>query len=301
MKWPSTSSNLLRQQSSYHWRAFKLLPITAHNYSVNHGFHKVATLLLAFALGTSAAASFITKNNGQKIDTNRGSGHLYISSETAEKYLRYTPGYSRRIFSSISIRPTVALCEAKTPNNNDKEDDNIVRDLSSKDTYQRINPPLRMLEDTHAVGQMLKPNMIEQYEIYKKLDTSASSFQHPDASVNIVTALLKFGKSLDGHPGVVHGGILALALDDVFGFSYHAIGIPMAVTANLNLNYRAAVPAGSQVLIQVHLDRRENRKLYFTAEITSLDGKTVYTEATCLYIIPRSVWETMRKEKAESL
>jgi acyl-coenzyme A thioesterase PaaI-like protein len=176
--------------------------------------------------------------------------------------------------------------------------------------YERLNPPQRQEEDTHAVGQMLRPNMIERYEIYKNKDNAGtalssaaamanctSSDQPPNTRPvdnNIVTGLLKFGNSLDGHPGIVHGGILALVLDDVFGYSYEAIGVPHAVTANLHLDYRAPVPAGSSVLIHVHLVKREKeRKLYFQAEITSLDGTVVYTEASCLYIIPKSVYNSM--------
>lgn len=201
-------------------------------------------------------------------------------------------------------RPSVTICEAKsnkepTGENLYKDAADLQQELSSSPLYERMNPPLRMLEDSHAVGQMLRPDMIEQYEIYKRLDSAATSLNDPNASANIVTAMLKFGDSLDGHPGVVHGGILALVLDDIFGFSYEAIGVPMAVTANLNLDYRAPLPAGSNVLIQVQLDRRDNRKLFFKAEITSLNGDIVYTEATCLYIIPRSVWESMQLESGE--
>ena len=178
---------------------------------------------------------------------------------------------------------------------------------SSPDRYERINPPARMNEHSHAVANLLTPGKIETYEIYRNRAVASAASREivttsPDPSTklhhrqHIVTARVHFGDSLDGHPGIVHGGILALALDDIFGFSFHAIGVPMAFTANLSLDYRASLPADSSVLIHVFLEKRDHRKLYFKADVTSLDGQILYTESSCLYIVPRSVWQTMEEK-----
>ena len=85
-----------------------------------------------------------------------------------------------------------------------------------------------------------------------------------------------------------------MSLDDIFGFSFYAMGVPMAVTANLSLDYRASLSSNSSVLIHVFLEKGENRKLYFRADVTSLDGKILYTESSCLYIVKaRSIGSTM--------
>jgi acyl-coenzyme A thioesterase PaaI-like protein len=70
---------------------------------------------------------------------------------------------------------------------------------------------------------------IEFYEIYKNVDTSD------------LLCIIKFGAALNGHPGVVHGGITALLFDNTFGWLFFARSIPVGVTANLNINYRAPV------------------------------------------------------------
>lgn len=160
----------------------------------------------------------------------------------------------------------------------------LSRELSSSGSYERIDSPTRMESDSHAVGGLFDPRKIARYEVYKRLD---------DDEHHVVTALVDFGDGLDGHPGVVHGGILALALDDIFGFAFGAIGVPKAVTANLAVDFRAPVPASTAVAVKVYLERRENRKIYFKGEIASLDGGLVYCESSCLYIIPRSVWAEM--------
>lgn len=94
-----------------------------------------------------------------------------------------------------------------------------LQDLENPKLYKRLNAPSRMLEDSHAVVQLLKPNMIEQYEIYKSLSSSKNddddaNNNNNNKNQNIVTAIIQFGKQLDGHPGIVHGGIIALILGE---------------------------------------------------------------------------------------
>jgi hypothetical protein len=70
--------------------------------------------------------------------------------------------------------------------------------------------------------------MIESYEIFRndKIPSdvmtsdswSPSSKQHNDEIT--VAAVLRLGRSLDGHEGIVHGGIMALLIDNVLGFGY---------------------------------------------------------------------------------
>ncbi|KAL3943871.1 MAG: hypothetical protein SGBAC_002075 [Bacillariaceae sp.] len=127
--------------------------------------------------------------------------------------------------------------------------------------------PDRTPEDKHAIFDLLLGNkMIEQYEVYKRPSGLSDD--------NVVIAHISFGEHLDGHPGIVHGGILSLMFDDLLGFGFYSLGIPMAFTANLNVDYRAPVPAGTRVRITAQLESREGRKLFWKAQMTSLDQKT---------------------------
>jgi acyl-coenzyme A thioesterase PaaI-like protein len=138
--------------------------------------------------------------------------------------------------------------------------------------YERMRIPARGELSGHAIfGALLGDNLIEEYEVWKR---------RVEGDENVVLSFVTFGKSLNGHSGVVHGGILSLIFDDVFGFAYHALGVPHAVTANLNVDYRAPLPQ--------ELEAREGRKLHWKAQLTSMDHQTLYAEATSLYVIPRS-------------
>lgn len=150
-------------------------------------------------------------------------------------------------------------------------------------TYKRMVLPERASEYAgHAIfGLLLGEDMIESYEVFK-------SPKNDTENENVLIALVKFGGSVDGHPGVVHGGILSLIFDDALGFGYEAIEVSHAVTANLNIDFRAPVPAGAHVRVAAQLEHREGRKLFWTAQMTSLDQSVLYAEAKSLYIIPRN-------------
>lgn len=170
--------------------------------------------------------------------------------------------------------------------------------LFSSNRYERMTLPPRADLSSHIIfGTLLNTDLIERYEIYKDLKLFDHNIDANEKNINsnknsnidnIVRAVITYGKSLDGHKGIVHGGILALTIDDIMGFAFWALGIPFAVTANLSIDYRKPVPAGSTVHLHVQLVKRENRKLYFRAQITCPRNEIIYTEATSLYITPKS-------------
>jgi len=196
--------------------------------------------------------------------------------------------------------------------------------LASPKLFARINGPSRMLDNTHthAVGQLLEPHKVECYQIYKHVPAcqaileSESTDAHP-THTTIVTALIRIGDALDGHVGIVHGGIIALLVDDLFGFAFDALGIPFAVTANLNIDYCAPLPSNTNVVVHIQLVKQENRKLFFEASVLSVpkelsdldnhspsslsDDVICYSKSTCLYIIPRNVWEEMQSSSRKGI
>lgn len=97
------------------------------------------------------------------------------------------------------------------------------------DKLKDENEKLRELIKDNAIHDTLMGDrMIQAYEIYKSTDPENKE----------VLSIFHFGDALNGHPGVVHGGILALAFDNSFGWVSIAGSSPPGVTANLNINYR---------------------------------------------------------------
>lgn len=95
--------------------------------------------------------------------------------------------------------------------------------------------------------------------------------------------LFQAGHLLEGPPGHVHGGAIATMIDTITGT--HATYLSgLVVTANLNINYRSAIPLGSTVLLESTLDKKEGRKTYINCKVTSADGSKLHSEATALFV-----------------
>ncbi|KQY56966.1 MULTISPECIES: PaaI family thioesterase [unclassified Nocardioides] len=91
------------------------------------------------------------------------------------------------------------------------------------------------------------------------------------------------GAAYEGPPGLVHGGVSALILDQVCGETAAAGGAP-GMTGRLTLSYRRGTPLGD-----LHAEGRivkvEGIKTYVEAHISDAEGPTVYAEG--LFILPR--------------
>jgi len=99
-----------------------------------------------------------------------------------------------------------------------------------------------------------------------------------------VRARCTFTASHGGSPGRVHGGVLALALDEVTGVAVRAAGAS-GMTVALEVSLRGAVPTGRPVDIAARYTEGEGRKAWATGEVV-VDGEPVVT-ARSLYVMER--------------
>lgn len=103
-----------------------------------------------------------------------------------------------------------------------------------------------------------------------------------------LTTILHLGQNVCGHDGIIHGGLAATVLDEALAcVAIPALPNKFGFTANLNVNYRSPIMSDQWVMVKSQLDKLEERKAFVSASIQSLDGKTIFTEATSLYISPK--------------
>ncbi|KAG4420567.1 hypothetical protein IFR04_006274 [Cadophora malorum] len=100
------------------------------------------------------------------------------------------------------------------------------------------------------------------------------------------------GGDLCGHPGLVHGGMLATMLDEGLArCCFAALPNKVGMTANLNINYRAPAQAGAFVVLRAKTTKVEGRKAWVEGHIETLVGEgekpVVLVEASALFIEPR--------------
>ena len=102
-----------------------------------------------------------------------------------------------------------------------------------------------------------------------------------------VTHELHLGPLFEGPPGLVHGGVSALVLDQVLGEAAAVGGAP-GMTGRLTIHYRRPTPLGD-LTVSARLESREGRKSVVRGELRDADGG-VTVEAEGLFILPS--WAT---------
>ena len=90
-----------------------------------------------------------------------------------------------------------------------------------------------------------------------------------------------FGVAFEGAPGIVHGGFIAAAFDQVLYMAQSITGIP-AVTATLAVHYRKPAPLLTELVFEGMVDRVEGRKI-FTRGTVAANG-VLTAEAEGLFI-----------------
>ncbi|GAB7347868.1 hypothetical protein MBLNU459_g5397t1 [Dothideomycetes sp. NU459] len=136
-----------------------------------------------------------------------------------------------------------------------------------------------------------------------------------DAHVGSAATLLALGDGLNGHPAVLHGGVVAAVLDEAMGVllsvdadlahvravaTGHAVGEHPdgigAYTAELNVRYLLPVRTPGVLLARARVVRREGRKIWIRAVVsqksgqaTELDGQMLECAVgEALFVEPRS-------------
>ena len=91
------------------------------------------------------------------------------------------------------------------------------------------------------------------------------------AGSGLAKARWKPGKSLEGFPGIVHGGIVATLLDEAMSKAVSALGVT-ALTAELRVRFRRPVPSGQELAVEGWVLDRRRRRIIVEAAVTGGDG-----------------------------
>lgn len=117
---------------------------------------------------------------------------------------------------------------------------------------------------------------------------------HQDYEQGIATAEFELGPRYEGPPGMVHGGVAALVLDQLLGEAGSASGSP-GMTGTLSLRYRRPTPLG-RLSARAWSAGIEGYKNTIKGELYDADGN-VTVEAEGLFILPRWAREAMEAQK----
>ncbi|HTC65180.1 MAG TPA: PaaI family thioesterase [Candidatus Saccharimonadales bacterium] len=118
------------------------------------------------------------------------------------------------------------------------------------------------------------------------------AFEQDDDRQRIV-GRFRLGEEYQGGSGYLHGGIIALLLDEAMGKAarFHS---EHAVTAELRVEYKRPIPTDSEIIVEGFVTRREGRQLYHEGEIRDVDGKLLARGEGRFVIIDREKYRTRR-------
>ncbi len=106
----------------------------------------------------------------------------------------------------------------------------------------------------------------------------------PEAEgLTVYEAWFAFDERHQGGPGLVHGGLVAAALDEACGLLATWYRFP-AVTARIFVRYRRAVHINTELLVRAELTGERGRRLRVAAQLSEGDEPLAEARAAFLHV-----------------
>jgi uncharacterized protein (TIGR00369 family) len=97
------------------------------------------------------------------------------------------------------------------------------------------------------------------------------TFEQDDERQRIV-GRFRLGEEYQGGTGFLHGGIIALLLDEAMSKASR-FSSQHAVTADLRIEYRRPIRVDTEIIVEGFVRRHEGRQLYHEGEIRNAAGE----------------------------
>ena len=115
------------------------------------------------------------------------------------------------------------------------------------------------------------------------------AFEQDDERQRIV-GRFQLGDEYQGGSGFLHGGIIALLLDEVMGKASRFCG-EHVVTADLRVEYLRPIRVDQEIVIEGFVARRDGRQLYHEGEIRNTAGNVLARGQGRFVIIDREKYQ----------
>jgi acyl-coenzyme A thioesterase PaaI-like protein len=122
-----------------------------------------------------------------------------------------------------------------------------------------------------------------------------------DPEAGVVRARAFFSAAYEGAPGLLHGGILAAAFDELLGLATVFSG-GAGMTRDLHVRYLRPTPIDVELRFVARLDRSEGRRLFVSAEVEAAGVRTAEASGVFLSVGGEKFEEfaRARREREES-
>lgn len=161
----------------------------------------------------------------------------------------------------------------------------LAQKLRNSPDYNEARPHLKLPEEFRGRnvigGALLGPNRL-----------AVPPYVFNEKSGKDLVAIAYLGHELCGHPGIVHGGMLATLLDEALArCCFPVLPNGIGVTANLSIDYKKPVIADRYVVVRAETVKHEGRKAWVTGRVETLpegdEQAVVLVEAKGLFVEPK--------------
>ncbi|SMR43182.1 unnamed protein product [Zymoseptoria tritici ST99CH_1E4] len=167
--------------------------------------------------------------------------------------------------------------------------------LRADPTMTESRPHLKIPESMRAHNLTCGPLMGEE-----KIEVPPLMFTSKEAELPASTQIFYLGPALCGHPGIVHGGLLATLMDEGLARAcFPALPNKIGVTASLKIDYKRPCPGSSYIALKAETTKVEGRKAWVKGwiEVIGEDGEgdgVHVVEAEALFIEPKHAAKMVR-------
>ncbi|MEN3220587.1 PaaI family thioesterase [Mycolicibacterium porcinum] len=165
------------------------------------------------------------------------------------------PGFARFL---TAMRRAQDLAVSANPDSDTWDDaadraEELVKLLSPYEAAEGVGPANRV-PSLPGVGSLLMPPF------------TVSKFEPEGVELKVTFSRFHVGGNY-----AVHGGVLPLLFDSVFGMVIHAAGRPISRTAFLRVDYRKVTPIDTELTARGWVREAEGRKAFVNAELRDPD------------------------------
>jgi acyl-coenzyme A thioesterase PaaI-like protein len=121
-----------------------------------------------------------------------------------------------------------------------------------------------------------------------------------DLAANVVRGTATFGAAHEGAPGLLHGGLLAAAFDELLGYATSFSGSP-GMTRELTVRYERPTPIHVELHFTGRLERVDGRRLRVSAEVEAKGTRTATAHGLFIQVGGEKFSELARAKRGRSI
>ena len=177
------------------------------------------------------------------------------------------PGFGRFLDNMRRLQDLAVSANPESGTWDDAADrvEQLVKELEPFQAAEGVGPASRVPSLAGAGSLLMPPWFVDRFEA-------------DGVELNVT-----FSRYHVGGNYAVHGGVLPLLFDSIFGMVIHASGQPISRTAYLHVEYRKVTPIDVQLTAKGRATKVEGRKTFVEAELFDPEGNPL-AEANGLMI-----------------